>query len=321
MAGTTNDMASSPRHPLNGTEVLRISGFQTCYLQRITKLRIATINVSTLRDKEEEIIEVMKSRNLEIVTMCETRTNSNIDKTIHQHYRLLCTDRNDGRHGVGIIVTPELSRNVEGVEYVNERIISISIKLKNGGLSLVQVYAPQQDRPSAEKDEFYETLQQVADSFRYRENLILCADLNRHVGCDRSNVETIIDAHSIGIRNEDGQRILDFSKVNNLSIMNTYYSHRESHKYTWYRWNSRVQQYTSKSMIDLSLTNNKNMFRDVKAFPSVSMDSDHKMVIATPNIQIPHYNSKSKQIRYKLEELKMQENRDRLRNKTAEKLE
>ena len=42
-----------------------------------------------------------------------------------------------------------------------------------------------------------------------------------------------------------------------------------------------MQEYTSKSMIDLSLNVDRNMFRDVRAVPSLSMDSMHRMVIAT----------------------------------------
>ena len=60
-------------------------------------------------------------------------------------------------------------------------------------------------------------------------------DWNGHVGMDRTGVENVLGAHEIGNRNDEGNRILDFCAVNNLSIMNTYYKHQESHKWTWYR--------------------------------------------------------------------------------------
>ena len=43
--------------------------------------------------------------------------------------------------------------------------------------------------------------------------------------------------HVVGIRSAEGQRVLDFLKVSNLAVTNTYYQHRESHKWTWYRYN------------------------------------------------------------------------------------
>ena len=88
-------------------------------------------------------------------------------------------------------------------------------------MSVVQVYAPQQGRPTEEKNAFYNTLQQVIDSVKYRGNTIVFGDWNGHVGYDRANHESIIGAYGIGDRNEEGRRILDFATVNGLSIMNT----------------------------------------------------------------------------------------------------
>ena len=100
-----------------------------------------------------------------------------------------------------------------------------------------------------------------------------------------SNYETVLGIHSIGNRNEEEKRILDFVVVNNLCVMNTFYQHRESQKWTWYRWNNQRQEYTDKSMIDLFLTNQKSIINDVKAMPSVSLDADHRLVIAKLKIK------------------------------------
>ena len=62
--------------------------------------------------------------------------------------------------------------------------------------------------------------------------------------------------------------------------MNPFYKPQASHKWTWYRWNGEEQRYTDMSMIDLFATNNKCLFTDVKAIPSMSLDSGHRMVLA-----------------------------------------
>lgn len=54
-------------------------------------------------------------------------------------------------------------------------------------------------------------------------------DWNGHAGGDRRSYEQNIGVHGAGERNEEGKRVLDFAAINNLSIMNTYYEHRESH--------------------------------------------------------------------------------------------
>ena len=61
----TEEMAPSPRQPFSRQGVLRIPMF--------IKLRIGTINVATLREKEEEIIEVMKMKKLSLPVVSETR--------------------------------------------------------------------------------------------------------------------------------------------------------------------------------------------------------------------------------------------------------
>jgi len=57
---------------------------------------------------------------------------------------------------------------------------------------------------------------------------------------------------------------------NRLSVMNTFYKHTEEHKWTWFRWNGNIGEYTDKSMIDLIIVNNRKIIRDVKSIPQTS---------------------------------------------------
>ena len=116
------------------------------------------------------------------------------------------------------------------------------------------------------------------------------------------------------------ERVIDFCMTRDLSIMNTFYKHKESHKWTWYQWNGRIGEYTNKSMIDLMLTNNKKIYRDVKTIPSVSMDSDHRMVIGKVKLKPPKKNRSRKGKRYCLENLKNEECSRELKNRVQEKL-
>ena len=81
--------------------------------------------------------------------------------------------------------------------------------------------------------------------------------------------------------------MLEFAQINNLQIMNTYFQHRESQKWTWYRYDQQQMNYIQKSMIDLFLTNNKRIFMDGKAVPSLSIDADHRLVLAKIRINKP----------------------------------
>ena len=124
----------------------------------------------------------------------------------------------------------------------------------------------------------------------------------------------------MGSRNADGLRVLDFVKVNNLAVMNTYYQHRKSHKWTWYKYNYQLQSYTQRSIIDLFLTNNNALFLDVKVVTSVSMDADHRLVMAIVRIKKLEYTGSVGSKRYKLAELNDPEQVERLKGAIKEKL-
>ena len=154
--------------------------------------------------------------------------------------------------------------------------------------------------------------------FLYQDSMILCGDWNGHIGCDRKQYETVLGIHSIGNRNEEGKRILDFAVVNNLCIMNAFYQYRESQNWTWHRWNSQRQAYSDKSMIYLFLTNQKSITKDVKAMMSVSLDADHRMVMAKLKIKISVKKVGSSHKRFNLVRLKERDTKDVLLKKLEE---
>ena len=84
---------------------------------------------------------------------------------------------------------------------------------------------------------------------------------------------------AVAERNMDGEHLIDFAVRNDMAIMNTFFEHDENKKWTWYRWSADEQRYTEKSMIDMIMINDKRMFEDVKSIPTVSLDSDHRMVL------------------------------------------
>ena len=156
--------------------------------KRTKPTRIGTINVATLREKEEAIVEMMKMRNLSILALAETRLRGNGDKTIHEDYKLVYSGDEMARHGVGFIMEPSVAQYVEKVIFTNDRLIGVYLIIETV-ISIVQVYAPQQGRPTFEKEEFYQQLQGLVEEMKYQDNIIVCGDFNGYIGCDRRNFE------------------------------------------------------------------------------------------------------------------------------------
>ena len=110
-------------------------------------LRVATLNVGTLRGKEEELVSLMQERRIDVLGLCETKLAGKRSRTLHENYQPIFSGAGDTRHGVGVMLSEELSQRVTTMEQRNERILSYSIKLNRGNISFIQVYVPQQGRP------------------------------------------------------------------------------------------------------------------------------------------------------------------------------
>ena len=151
------------------------------------------------KGKEEELIEVMKIRKVSIMAVCESRMQGNGDGIIHEGYRLIYNGVEQTRRGFAFLVEPSIAQFVEKVAAVNERLTGVDLKLIEG-VSMIQVYVPQQGMAGAEKDEFYQQLQRLMDEMKYSDNVILCGDFNGHAGCDRINYEGNIGTHTVNPR-------------------------------------------------------------------------------------------------------------------------
>ena len=63
-------------------------------------------------------------------------------------------------------------------------------------------------------------------------------------------------------------------------------------------------------MIDLSMTNYRTLFLDVKSAPSCSMDAEHRLVMAKIRMEKPRRGKIAGVKRYKLRKLKEADTRD-----------
>ena len=247
------------------------------------RLRYGILNIGTYKDKEEELLNLMKERNLDILGLSETRLkNKESGLNLGDNYILTYSGVEQGtaKYGVGILIGPRLSKNIKVVKPINERIMRISLQLKRRRMHIFQVYAPQQGLTNQVKEQFYDELQGEIEILPDNENIIIMGDLNARVGVDRTNVDNIIGPFGEATKNEDGERLIDWCLMNNISIMNGFFKQRETHKFTRYRWNRNTGQFDHKSIIDYFLSSDKRIFNNVKVLPGDSMDSDHRLVIA-----------------------------------------
>lgn len=245
----------------------------------ITKsiLRIACWNVTSLTNKDQELILEMERHNIDICALSETKKKGK-GNDIYGNYIVIYSGKNKEERassGVGIIVHQKHQNKIVNASYVNDRILHVTMTLnKNKRTHLVSVYAPDTSKPQEAKDEFYYILQHTIDQIPNSDEIIILGDLNARVGDnvipgikERFNEEPV---------NENGNQLIEFCLQNCLRINNTFYDHKPQHKYTF--MNTRGQ----KSTIDYVITNSgihPKRIHDVRVLSSANLGTDHNLVL------------------------------------------
>ena len=155
-----------------------------------------------------------------------------------------------------IWIHKSISNNIDHYTFWNDRVIETILKTQTGHLKILGVYAPTEGRDEL-NEEFYETLQKILDKVSKNDYIMLTGDMNARVGNNR-------DANTVGTNgeatlNSKGRKLIDFCTFNNLKIMNTFFKHREIHKFTW-------EARGHKSIIDYFIRNMKTskVIKDIR---------------------------------------------------------
>ncbi|XP_072020278.1 craniofacial development protein 2-like [Amphiura filiformis] len=103
--------------------------------------------------------------------------------------------------------------------------------------------------------------------------MTLMGDLNDKVGEDNEGCE--MGKHGLGVRNDNGERLVDFCNLNNLVITGTIFPHRQIHKQTWVSPDGRT-----KNQIDHVMVSRQHRIsvQDTRAMRGADIYSDHQLL-------------------------------------------
>ncbi|XP_072403197.1 uncharacterized protein [Diabrotica undecimpunctata] len=130
-------------------------------------------------------------------------------------------------------------------------------------------------------DIFWEKATEIIDS--RESNIIIIGDLNGRVGVKDQESSDVLGQHGEQVRNNNGQRIIDFCRENDLIIMNSFFQHKDVHKYT-----REVKSRGEKSIIDYVLVNRplRQCIKEVRVRRGAEIYSDHYLVVSRTNIGV-----------------------------------
>jgi len=139
------------------------------------------------------------------------------------------------------------------------------------------------------------TLQKRPDKVNKNDYIMLTGDMNARAG--NNKVTNIVGTNGKAALNNNSKKMTDFCTFNNLKIMNTFFKHKEYHKFTLEaRWH--------KSIIDYLINKLKTskVIQDIRVNRNTELDSDHHLLCTKVNFTPPWLHLKKKKVSVKQEE-------------------
>ena len=117
------------------------------------------------------------------------------------------------------MVNKRVQNAVLGFNLKNNRMTSVHFQGKPFNIMVIQVYAPASNAEEAEVERFYEDLQDLLELTPQKDILFIIGDWNAKGGSQET--PGVTGKFGLGIRNEAGQRLIEFCQENTLIIANT----------------------------------------------------------------------------------------------------
>ena len=129
------------------------------------------------------------------------------------------------------MVNKRVRNAVLGCNLKNDRMISVRFQGKSFNITVIQAYAPTSKAEEAEVERFYEDLRDRLELTPKKDVLFIIGDWNAKVGTQET--PGVTGKFGLGVRNEAGQRLIEFCKENVLVIANILFQQHKRRVYTW----------------------------------------------------------------------------------------
>ena len=109
--------------------------------------------------------------------------------------------------------------------------ISVCFQGKPFNITVIQVYDPTSNAEEAEIVWFYGYPQDLLELVPKKDVLFIQGDWNAKVGSEET--PRVTGKFGLGMRNEAGQRLIEFCQENTLVLANTRFQQHKRRLYTW----------------------------------------------------------------------------------------
>ena len=161
--------------------------------------------------------------------------------------------------------------------------------------NLIVVYAPTSNAEEAEAERFYEDLQDLLELTPKKDVLFILGDWNAKVGSQKT--PGVTGKFGLGMRNEAGQRLIEFCQENGLVIANTLF---QQHKRRLYTWTSPDGQHRNQIDYNFCSQRWRSSIQSTKTRPGADCGSDHELLITKFRHKLKKVGKTARPVRYDL---------------------
>ena len=243
--------------------------------RRLSKSKLASLNVGSMTGRSGEIVQLMRKKSLQVLCVQETKWKGSHAREIGAGYKLYYHGEDGMKNGVGIILSEDMRDRVLAVERTCARVMMMKLEIEGEVWQIISCYAPHVGCTQEEQDEFWEHMDSEMQAVPRSERLVVAGDLNGHAGRSIDRYDEVHVGHGLGVRNEEGIKIMDCATAYQMRLMNTYFKKRENHLVTYNSGGRRSQidsimlrkEYTKKC-------------KNCKVLPKDAIITQHRVLIA-----------------------------------------
>ena len=272
--GTCGNYATASKNKSRKRGGRRVKRQLEVWKERRSLVRVSTLNIGTMTERERKLEDIMERRNVDILCLQETKWKCSKARNIGSECKLFYNGAEKRKTGIGIVVRKELAKSVLEVKKVSDRLMATKLEVKGSILNIVSAYAPQVNYSMEEKNDFGEDLDGLIESVSKEKRIVLGADVNGRVGEGNIGDEEIMGRYGAGTRNKEGSMVVDFGKRMDLAIVNTYFKKKDEHRVTYKTGGKSTQ-------VDYVMCRRRNLKEicDCKVIVNEYVAKQHRMVV------------------------------------------
>ncbi|XP_045463868.1 craniofacial development protein 2-like [Harmonia axyridis] len=196
-------------------------------------LNIGTWNVQGIRTKEDEITRELQTLSMDLVVLTETKKKGTGTEVINNYVHVYSgvPKHQRAKRGVSVMIHKKYRNKITDFEFLSENIIRININIHQRPVTILGIYAISDDEPISVKEEFFEQVHEEIGKIGKTRELVVMGDFNSRIG--RKINDSVVGPFGELNVNDNGERLIEICKNNQLKITNGFYKHKDIHTFTW----------------------------------------------------------------------------------------